>query len=48
MSALTIAPIYRRFWWWSKPPYARERGLLWVKLVVDYRYFVDGREVGFP
>lgn len=36
--------IYKRFWW--PHPYARQRGLLWVKVVVGYRYFdTDGREV---
>lgn len=45
---LAIEPIYRRFWLWSAQSYARERGLLWVKVVVGYRHLVDGREVVWP
>jgi hypothetical protein len=37
-----------RVWAWSREPYARERGLLWVTVVVGYRYFMDGAEVQFP
>lgn len=40
---MQIEPIYRRFWW--PHPYAMEAGLLWRKLVIRYRYFVDGREI---
>lgn len=48
MSAFKIKRVYRRFWWWSAQPYARDRGLLWVKLVIGYRYFADDLEVTFP
>lgn len=38
--------VYKRVWLWSREPYARDRRLLWVKVVVGYRYFdTDGREV---
>jgi hypothetical protein len=42
-SMMQIVPIHRRFWW--PHPYAREAGLLWRKLVIRYRYFVDGHEI---
>ena len=38
-----IVKLHQRFWW--PHPYAREAGLLWFKLVVRYRYFLDGHEV---
>jgi len=40
---LQITPIKKRFWW--PHPYAREAGLLWRKLTLAYRYYVDGKEV---
>ena len=43
---LKITKVYRRFWW--PHIYARERGLLWVKVVVGYRYYLNGKEVNFP
>lgn len=39
---IEIRPSHKRFWW--PHPYAQEAGMLWVKLVVGYRYFVDGIE----
>lgn len=39
---LVVLPVYKRFWW--PHVYARERGLLCVKAVVGYRYFIEGVE----
>jgi len=39
---LEIIPVYKRFWW--PHVYARERARWQVKVLVGYRYFVDGVE----
>lgn len=43
-SPARIERVYKRFWW--PHPYARERGLLWRKVVVGYRYYdARGRQL---
>lgn len=39
-----IEPVRRIFWW----PHPYADGLLWRRVVVGYRYWVDGAEVAFP
>lgn len=46
MTHYRIKPVYKRFFW--PHPYARQARLLWVKLVVEYRHFIDGKPVPFP
>jgi hypothetical protein len=42
LALLEIRPVRKRFWW--PHPYARAAGLLWIKRVVRFGYFVDGVE----
>ncbi|MBH1667985.1 hypothetical protein [Stenotrophomonas maltophilia] len=50
--SLQIQRVLRRYWFGHpvffdahRHGYGYRRRLLWVDLVVDYRYFVEGREV---
>lgn len=36
-----IRKITKRYFW--PHPYAKDRGLLWVKIVVGYEYFLNGK-----
>lgn len=44
---LRINTVRKRIWFWSKDPYARERGLLWIDIVVGYTYEVNGEPFNF-
>lgn len=38
---IDVVPVYQRFWW----PHPYAEGLLWRKVLVRYRYLVNGQEV---